>query len=529
MARNGELNSSLMDRNSKDIEAAHLAALAAYQRRTTVFKGRTTALTAGINISALAIDTRTEVFDLTMNEIPIEPTLQEQEVHDHEVKDIKCKFVFILLFILISLNDGMVLGYKNSLSAYFTEKKVPSEQRTLLNLINLTYILRMLFAPLADRHFSAFIGKRRSYLLPCKIFAAAAYFGGSLYIDQWVNERDLVMITIYFFSVNFVMVLENNALQGLRLDFFGRKHAGSAGASYTIATVLGTVIGLQLFTVLNSARAMKKFFNHPEPVLTNQGFLLILSGLSLAAIPIQFIIPDIRERVATSAIVNNTWRVIKSLFKTKPVWNSVVWNFVGPTLSMGMKVVVAQYYISRGANREDLVVLLAVVLIPVTFIANLVWIHILDSGRLMFKLWIAVLLSVAAQSLHAVNYYFFDPNTNYRQTLIVIGVLTAIDTFCNWLMVQSTFYLSTASKKYSVSYISTVNSLLSASRIGPIAGMNALIDYVPMSYFFGGCVLLQLVYSIFTYNQINEIDKYNYIEIGLEFEQNLEDLNAKAN
>ena len=113
---------------------------------------------------------------------------------------------------VISLNDGMTIGYKASLGALFTERKVPSEVRTIMNIIAITYVLRIFLAPLADKYYNAWIGKRKSYLIPCKLFAFSVFSIFSLFIDDWVEGNMVITITAYFFLVNCVMIFENNAL-----------------------------------------------------------------------------------------------------------------------------------------------------------------------------------------------------------------------------------------------------------------------------------------------------------------------------
>src|SRR3990167_3306175 len=206
------------------------------------------------------------------------PPVASSEDLPSESESRGCKILYILMFAFIGLNDGMVIGYKSSLTGIFTEQGVPSEQRSLLSLITLVYAMRMFFAPLADKYFSKLIGKRRTYLLPCKVFSAFAYMLCSAYIEQWVREGRVLVITIYFLLVNTVMILENNALQGYRIDFFWRQNSGSAGASQTIGLYVGLAIGLQLFTCLNSDYITRTYLNLGGAVLSHKGFFRIIAG-----------------------------------------------------------------------------------------------------------------------------------------------------------------------------------------------------------------------------------------------------------
>ena len=138
----------------------------------------------------------------------------------------------------------MTLGYKASLGAIFAERNVPSEIRTVLNIIAVTYVLRIFLAPLADRYYNAWMGKRKTYLIPCKLFAFSVFSIFSLLIEDWVEGNRVITITAYFFVVNCVMIFESNALQGFRMDFFGRKNAGAASSAHTISNLIGFCIGL---------------------------------------------------------------------------------------------------------------------------------------------------------------------------------------------------------------------------------------------------------------------------------------------
>lgn len=439
-------------------------------------------------------------------------------------RTIKFKGLYVVLFALASLNDGMIIGYKSSLVAIFTERNVPSEKRSLLTMISITYMLRMLVAPLADKYYFPSIGKRRTYIIPCKLFAFVTYFWASYYIEDWVNTDSVWTISGYFFIVNSVMMLENNALQGLRLDFFGRKEAGSAGAAHTISMFLGLAIGLQTFTALSSPYICKEYLGLPQPILNHSDLFQIISMLSLLGIGIISVIPEkkIDKRAESFAQRITPWRVLKALYYTPEIWSAMMWNFIGPNFVMGMKITAGQYYIKKGLKREAYILITAFVMIPITILSNFVWIRIIKRGKLMTKLWFAIMNGVVVEFLHVINYTYFDPAVNYQRTIICICCILCLDSLANWMMIQTSFFISTSSKKYSVTYISTIFSVFSACRVLPLSGFGAAVDYVSLQVLFGLCLAGQILYNAFTYNFVKKIDEADPKAMSKQFEEELE-------
>ena len=191
------------------------------------------------------------------------------------------KTIYFLVFVFVGVSDGFLLGYKGSLTAIFTERKVPSEQRALLNIVVMMYVLRMFVAPITDKYFWPFIGKRKSYLLPCKLFQAAVYYLASSSIDAWVDTNSIWTLTGFFFILNVVMLFEYNSLVGFRLDCFGQSNASSAASSATIGLFLGLIFGLQVFTALNSKDVCRKFFSSDQAILTHGELFVLVSGIYL--------------------------------------------------------------------------------------------------------------------------------------------------------------------------------------------------------------------------------------------------------
>ena len=192
------------------------------------------------------------------------------------------------------------------------------------------------------------------------------------------------------------------------MDFFGRKHAGAAGSANTIGNLIGICIGLQVFTALSSDYVCKEYFKLSGKVMNHAIMFRVIACINLLSLGVLLCINEKPAQINKIVVSLSPVRVVKSLFNTTLLWKSFFWNFFGPTLVLSMKVMVGQYYIKKGIRREDYILCLAFVMIPSSIISNLIWIKIIRRGNLMFMLWLAVFNGVLVESLHAVNYSFFD-------------------------------------------------------------------------------------------------------------------------
>jgi hypothetical protein len=460
--------------------------------------------------------------DIVQDEFPDQVVTPESEQLAGSELTTVLKTLYMVIFIFVGISDGFLIGYKASLIAIFTERKVPSEKRAILNVVVLMYVLRMFVAPITDRYFLSFIGKRKTYLLPCKLFQSLICFLASAKIDEWVNDGSLWTLSSIFFMMNIIGLFEYNALVGLRLDYFGQAHASLAASSATIGVFLGVVLGLQVFTALNSKDVCLKYFGKDHAILSHRDLLLIVAGIYLASF---LILSFMREKELDATETLDTvhpWRTVQSLFKVEPIKNFLIWNFFGPSLVFSMKITAGQYYIAKGVKREDIVILVALVTLPVSILSNLVWVKIASGRKLMFLLWLGVLMAAGVEMLEAVNYSFFDKNLNYRRTLVCICVITSLDALANWWMIQGTFLMTSAPKKYTLTYISTINSMIIAFRAIPIGTINALMDYFSMPILFAVCLTLQLAFHYFTLPMVRSIDETDPKTLGEAFVAELE-------
>lgn len=465
-----------------------------------------------------------------VNPIMLDAELAEEAaiMHDStEGEPMKWKLLYIALFVMISLNDGLILGYNSFLVADFTEKKVPSALRSLLYVVTIVYFFRILVAPITDKYFFEKVGRRKSYLVPCKLLATMLYLIMSFWIDDLVEHTKIVRITLFFLVLSIIMVFENNAMAGFRVDFFGKREASAAGAAATISLIAGVSIGLQVFNALNSKSICTEYLGASDSLLSHGGFFRFIALINIMGLFIMTVLKDDTKNLTgqgVSSASSNPVKVIKALFFHRRLRNFIVFNIIGPTLSVGLKVAVSQYYWKKGLKKDYHILAIGVVMIPYTIISNLIWLRITKKGHLMFLMWVAVLIAVLAESVHIFNYRGFTPGENGKATIIRYCLILGLDAFANWLMVQGSILIKAAPHPYAITFIASINSIISIFRLFPLAIMTALVDAINFELLVISSVVCQGVLNLVTYKMVVDVDKEDPHDMGVQFAKKLESM-----
>lgn len=408
------------------------------------------------------------------------------------------------MFIVISMNEWVFAGYLNSLAALFTERKVPSETRSLLVLCSLPLFLRLLVAPISDKYFLPALGKRKTYIVPTKLIAFVAYFVMAFYIESVVDRNMVPLIALVMALINTVMMWEFNALSAFKLDVFGQ-NVGAISAAQSIAYTLGGLTGYQVFTALNSPRICREYFGLRDSLMTHSTLFFGIAFWNFLSVGLLYFIKDTKKD--HDGLVNlPPLRTLQLIFRSPIHRRIILWNIFGTCSVIGIKMTSFQYYIKKGIKRDSLV-LSSILFAPFSVISNILVIKFMKSGNLMFKCWAVILISVSLEFLHVPNFLLFDPSSNYDRTFLTILIIGCLDSMTPWFGFSNSLITATSTHRYAASYLATSTSTLVFGRIGIILFMNSLVDYVSLPVMYSGIVLYQIVFAAFTLNTVREIDR----------------------
>lgn len=456
------------------------------------------------------------------NSLEVSKTSREETIADllsyNKKFDVaKVGLLHLFTIVLVGCNDGILSGYMHSLIAIFTERGVPSQIRSFLNFTMLPIYLKVFVSPYIDKYFSNYFGRRKTYLIPCKIAAALFYFVMSFFIEELVWRKQILKISLSFLFLCGVLCFEVGALVGLRLEYFGKSNPGMIGAAYAMSGVLGNTIGMQLFTLLYSPTLCTNYLGYHGRIANHQKFMWGIAVLNLLSVILLFFIKE--KTFNKSKLTSNldVVDVFKACFGSQLIRKLIIIAMALPVILGCMKVTSMQYYIMKGLLREH-VILITLFMVPIGFVANIMWVPFAKSGSLMRKTWWACTLAVVIEFLHIPNILFFDKNTNYVRTLIVYALILSIDVCCPWSMMQASMVNYSASPKYSSSYLTAFSTILSGARFIMILIVNPLIDYVDIAFMYGPLVVGQVIANIFLYKSALSLDSHNKEEYAKTFE-----------
>lgn len=429
-----------------------------------------------------------------------------QEAQPLLVRSPKQPSLFLLfVFVMIGCTDGLLAGYMGSLLGIFTEKGVPSYIRGLLNISMTPLFLRALVSPFVDKHFSPRIGRRKSYLLPCKTFMTVYYFILSFWIDGLVQEDRVVLLTGLFLLPCILLCFENSANAGFRLEYIGEEWLGQIGAVTTLSNMLGISIGVQVFTSLHSARICSQYFGSSGRLITHGQYLVFMAIVNLLGLVSLLFMqerPAAKSQIAKELSVK---RVFSALWKKRLLRDLVCVNTVFTLTYVALQILTMQYYIMQGVDRVQILFAILIV-IPATLISNLLFMPFVNRGQPMKRGFQCALITVLLQSLHLPNLYYHSKTSNSSRTLLFLAIIYALDSCVPWGAFQSSALNSTASDKYSSSYLISTGSILSGSRVIVLILLNPIVDMTNVYFLLGSLLLFQTVISLLASPKTKELD-----------------------
>ena len=208
----------------------------------------------------------------------------------------------------------------------------------MLNFVLLPLFLRFLLGPTIDKYFLPWIGRRKSYLYPCKILAILIYLLLAYNIDNLLPPKasSLVPLVLFFLCLATVFLFEIVALNAFKWDYLGRSNAGAIGAASTLSSAASFTIGLHVFTLLNSDKFCKKYLG-TGALLSHKGFLIGCAAYNvIALLAVKLMKEDLLGSYRLSDSLGVV-RVIKSMFRTALLRKFLLVHSLLPATIFAMK------------------------------------------------------------------------------------------------------------------------------------------------------------------------------------------------
>lgn len=116
--------------------------------------------------------------------------------------------------------------------------------------------MKLLWAPLVDAIYSTRIGRRKTWLIPTQYLLGAFMLLLSCYVGQWLGdsgtEPNIQMLTVLFFSLNFLAATQDIAVDGWALTMLKKENVGHASTCNSVGQTTGYFLSYVVFMALES-------------------------------------------------------------------------------------------------------------------------------------------------------------------------------------------------------------------------------------------------------------------------------------
>lgn len=171
----------------------------------------------------------------------------------------------------------------------------------LASFLSLPWVLKILWAPLVDRHTSPRIGRRKSWILPAQagMLAVTATF---MFVGP---EHSLLLVVVLFAVLNLFAATQDIAVDGLAVDMLDEGEMGPGNAAQVAGFKLGNLFGGGVLLALSGWLGWR-------------GDFAVMSAVILAAMILLWRTPErsvVRvspdPAASTGAVLRRLWQVMR--------------------------------------------------------------------------------------------------------------------------------------------------------------------------------------------------------------------------
>ena len=463
----------------------------------------------------------------------------EVETNIDQKESTKIPVFNTIVMIALSSTEGFNLGYMESLMGIFRQRGFHSSKIGILSIMMYPFLLSFLGAPVVDKYYSRKFGKRKSYLVPCKMAIAIGLFILSYFIDEFVDDGRVTTIALYLFLIGLIQLFDFNALTGLRYEIYGHENTGLA--SFTlyagslllmVGMLLGTFFAYHMFILLNSEYVCRDLLGiESGPILSHGSACAFFAFVNLASgIGVYFI----KEKVERPGDRNKLVSIVKLLkiFLFDPTYRRVTfWLTFSCFGAIGLRSSVSLQLIKKGLRREHIVMLLATNAI-FNMTNNFILKKYMVPGRIIRVCCFFILAYLCVLYIDLYNVVTFDPELNYNRTLVLYFVGIFFESACPWMSYHMGFINATTYHKYAASYQTTLMGIVNIGKIIPVTSVVTLMDYTNYTFLFFVMNSINMLFIVLTFNSLatkidlTTIETYNKIIETVETKKEEESLKS---
>lgn len=403
------------------------------------------------------------------------------------------------------MTEGFTIGYYDSLMDIFRTKGVSSSHLGQLSLMIYPFIIAFIGAPIVDRYYSVAMGKRKTYLIPCKLIIGSALIVFSLYVNKAVEENEIWKISSTMFFIGLVQLFDFNAVAGLRYEIYGVENTGMASFTFYTGIVLGSFFGYQLFIMLNSHYVCVEILGLSGSILTHQMGNIFFGLCNIASGVLVYFVEEPAPSENQQKSIS-PFRMLKAFISDPLYRRSTLWLVFSVFGAMSLRQTVTISMINKGFRREH-AVMLGFCNTPFVIAGNFIMKRFLVPGKIMRRCTYLIFLYLAFLYIDWFNIVTFDKTNNYNQGVLLFFLGIFLEGLCTWVSYHVGFINATAYKDQAATYQTSYMGLANLGKIVPVTLIVVFLDSFNYTLLFVGLNAANMAILILMYPMAKRADE----------------------
>lgn len=165
--------------------------------------------------------------------------------------------VRLLVLSVLYVVEGLPFGFQaTALGVLLRDRGVSLAHISLAGLLAVPWSLKALWAPFVDRHGSARVGRRKSWILPMQALLSCA-LAAVAFLDP---EASLTPLLCLVLAMNFVAATMDIAVDGLAVEILGPAELGLGNAAQVVGYKAGMLLGGGVLLALSALLSWRTLF-----------------------------------------------------------------------------------------------------------------------------------------------------------------------------------------------------------------------------------------------------------------------------
>lgn len=156
----------------------------------------------------------------------------------------------VWLLVLYTL-QGVPLGMSAVFPLLLKERGASYSDLARFSLCSWPFALKLLWAPIVDGTHLPFMGRRKSWLIPCQLLIGALLYHLSLHYESFLpsssSSGDINSLTYMFFALYFLAATQDIAVDGWALTMLSEEKVGYAGTCNSVGQTAGYFLAFSGF------------------------------------------------------------------------------------------------------------------------------------------------------------------------------------------------------------------------------------------------------------------------------------------